>query len=253
MWPVYLINLDANIERLRNSDRYFTEAGIPYCRLEGVNGWELTQDEIARVYDERENRRRAKYPLVKPQIGLYLSHINAWKRIASGTARGGFIFEDDFAADPVLKDVLQWLSSDEDDWDMVKLFTPNPTSFTLSRRPLGVGHEIVVPYRVPITNLAYGLTREAARRMAATAIPFFRPCDEGHKFFWEHGLKISLVVPPPARIGAEFAETGTASGTRRAASRRQGWRLFGKAARNFTYQLHYQSRLHFYRLKGMIF
>lgn len=251
MWPVYLINLAANRERLNNSDNQFAKARITYERLEAVNGWELTDEEIARVYDEATNHRRAKYPLVRPQIGLYMSHINAWRRIASGPADGGFIFEDDFAADSALPDVLRWLSADAADWDMVKLFALKPASYSLSRRPLGARHEIVVPYRVPIANIAYGLTKDAARRLAAMAIPFFRPCDESHKFFWEKNLRVSLVLPPPVRIGDEKAMTGTVSAARRAVNRRRGWAQLRQAARNISYQLHYQACLHYHRVRGI--
>ena len=120
-----------------NSDHQFDKAGIAYDRLEAVDGWELTDDEIARVYDEAANRRRARYPLVRPEIGLYLSQINAWKHIAAGSADGGFVFEDDFAAAATLADVLNMLSADSADWDMVKLYARKPAPYTISRRPLG--------------------------------------------------------------------------------------------------------------------
>ena len=249
MWPVSLINLSANRERLDNSDHQFNQAGIAYDRLEGVNGWELTENEVARVYDEVANRRRARYPLVRPQIGLYLSHINAWKNIAAGPADGGFVFEDDFAADATLADVLKILSADSADWDMVKLYALKPVSYAISRRPLGGRHEIVIPYQVPITNVAYGLTKDAAERLAAMAIPIFRPCDESHKFFWEKNLRVSLVLPPPVRLGDETAATGTVSATRRTANKRRGWARLRQPVRNFSYQLHYQACLHYYRVR----
>ena len=252
MWPVYLINLTANPERLENSDRQFGRMGIPYSRVEGVNGWALRDDEISRVYDEKANRRRARYPLVRPQIGLYLSHIQVWNSIASGSEDGGFIFEDDFEASSNLVDILHMVSHDHGDWDMAKLFAHNSNPYSLSRRPLGAAHEIVVPYRVPITNVAYAIRRESARRMASMAIPFFRPCDESHKFYWEKNLKVSLVVPPPVRIGDEQATTGTVSATRRAANRRNGAQLIRQAVRNITYQLYYQTSLHYHRLREML-
>ena len=251
MWPVYVINLAANHERMNNSDYQFATAGIAYDRLEAVNGWGLTDEEIASVYDEAANRRWAKYPLVRPQIGLYMSHINAWKRIASGSADGGFIFEDDFTANSTLSDVLEILSTDSSDWDMVKLYALKPVTYSISRRPLGARHEIVVPYRVPITNVAYGLTKDAAERLAAMAIPFFRPCDESHKFFWEKALRVSLVLPPPVGMADVMAATGTVTSARRAANRRRGWARLRQAARNVSYHLHYEARLHYYRVRQM--
>ena len=249
MWPVYLINLSENPDRLENCDRQFVKAGIPYDRIEAVNGWKLSSEEISKVYDESANRNRARHPLVKPQIGLHLSHIKVWDRIGSEDAPGGFIFEDDFLANSSLPHVLNLLSSDEGDWDMVKLFSPKPASFAISRRPLSARHDIVVPYRVPITNLAYGLTKDAATRLVATAIPFFRPCDEHHKFYWERNLRISLVCPPPVGIGDEHAQTGTVSASRRSSNQYRGWEWIRQIGRNFSYQLHYQTLLHYNRAK----
>ena len=251
MWPVYVINLAANHERMNNSDYQFATARIAYDRIEAVNGWGLTDEEIARVYDHEANRRWAKYPLVSPEIGLYLSHINAWKRIASGSADGGFIFEDDFAADSTLSDVLEMLSTDSSDWDMVKLYSRKHVSHAISRRPLGAKHEILVPYRVPNCNVAYGLTKDAAERLVARAIPFFRPCDESHKFFWEQALSVSLVSPPPVGMGDLRTATGTVNSARRAANRRRGWERLRQAAHNISYQLHYEVRLHYYRVRQM--
>ena len=249
MWPVYLINLAEQPERLEKSHTQFAEFNIAYERMEAVNGWQLTADEIAEVYDEVANRRWGKYPLVRPQIGLFMSHINAWKRIAAGTAEGAFIFEDDFAADPSLPDVLRLLSEELVESDLVKLFSFKQSKFPLSRRPLGERHEIVVPYRVPNCNIAYGLTKVAAGRLSEKVIPFFRQCDETIKFFWDTNLRVSLVWPPPVRSDAETSQIGAVSTTRRAANRRKGWAQFRQTTRNTSYQLHYQTCLHFYRLQ----
>ncbi|MFC6687900.1 glycosyltransferase family 25 protein [Jhaorihella thermophila] len=127
MWTSYVINLAPNVERMRNSARQLEAQGLPWRRIDAVNGWELSEDEIARVYDARANARRGKYPLVPAEIGCYLSHIEAWRAIAASDQPGGFIFEDDFAANGTLGPVLRALVEDEPrDWDMVKLFPSTP-------------------------------------------------------------------------------------------------------------------------------
>lgn len=252
VWPVYLINLADARERRERSARWFARAKIAYERIEAVNGWNLTDGEIAQVYDEGGNRRKGKYPLVKPQIGLFLSHIGAWSRIAAGAQAGGFVFEDDFATEPSLPEVLRLISQDTPDWDLVKLYSRKKPLFPLSRRPLGERHEIVVPYRVPNFNIAYGITKTAAARLANTVVPFSRQCDETLKYFWETNLRVSLVWPLPVRIDEETTKIGAASTARRSANRRTGWARFRQAARNASYQFDYQARLHFHRLPRML-
>ena len=250
MWPAYVINLARNTVRLANSAAQLGNQGIPFERIDAVDGWELPESEIARAYDVEENRRRARHPLVRPEIGCYLSHINAWRRIAEGSAEGGFVFEDDFRAADDLGKILALLSKDHRDWDMVKLFTLDPDPKCVDRRTLGSVHEIVVPYRIPSCTIGYGLTREVARRLAHLAIPFFRAVDEDHKFFWELGLRVALVLPGPVTVGDQQTVTGTIGTERRTAGRGKGVPRLAQARRSFLCQLRYAALLHYHRTLG---
>ncbi len=215
MWPSYVINLADNTERMAQSAAQLTAQGIPFERIEAVNGWEMREEEIAAVYDPVLNRKRAKYPLVRPEIGCYLSHIRAWETIASGPAEGGFVFEDDFAAGPMLAQAIRALSADNNGWDMVKLFSLNPDAELMHSRPLSEDFTIGFPYRVPTCLIGYGLTRSAAARLAARAYPIIRPVDEDQKFFWETGLRVALIKPQPISVGNQQATTGTIGQSRR--------------------------------------
>jgi glycosyl transferase family 25 len=253
MWPAYVINLAANTRRLEESARQLDGQGIAWRRVEGVNGWALAPQEIARVYDAKRNRKSAKHPLVPPEVGCYLSHIAAWQAIAAGDSPGGFIFEDDFAADDSLGMVLDLLAADAKDgrWDMVKLFAFKPEPRLINPRPLGARHTIGVAYRVPTCLIAYGITRAAAARLAARAIPFFRPVDEDQKFFWETGLRVALVTPPPVVVGDQQAATGTVGDVRRKAARMAPRPALQRAWAALTYQLNYAVRLHYSRWRGI--
>ena len=218
MWPSYVINLAANKARMENSAAQLDAAGLPWNRIEAVNGWELSDADIARVYDAVANRTYAKYPLVKPEIGCYLSHIAAWRRIAESKYEGGFIFEDDFLSHENLGTVIELLSKDQRDWEMVKLFTLDQNPKIIARRALGEESEIVIPYRVPTCLLGYGLAKETARFLVDRAFPFFRPVDEDHKWFWETGIRVSLILPAPIVVGDQDAKTGTIGQERRKAA-----------------------------------
>lgn len=245
MWPAYVINLARNTTRMKNAAAALGAERISFERIEGVNGWELPEEEIERVYDREANARRGRKDLVKPEIGCYLSHVDAWRRIASGSAAGGFVFEDDFATEAGLGALLELLSDDPArDWDMVKLFSFDVDPRCVKRRLLAPGIEIVEPYRVPTCLIGYGLTRDAATRLVARSIPFFRPVDEDQKFVWETGLRVALVLPPPLRVGDQQAETGTIGNERRS---HRGGKSF---LRGLRYQLRYAGALHWHRLFG---
>lgn len=247
-WPSYVINLADNTARMDNARRQLVAQGLPFHRIEGVNGWQLPQADIARVYDARANARRARHDLVPPEIGCYLSHIAAWRAIADGAAPGGFIFEDDFRADDTLAPTLLALTRDGgSDWDMVKLFTFDPGARTVASRPLTPHLRLVVPFRVPTCLIGYGLTRDAARHLADRAVPFFRPVDEDQKYVWETGLRVALTLPAPIEVGDQQTVTGTIGAFRRGAAQGGLARLW----RSLRTQLSYQAALRWHRLRGL--
>jgi len=247
IWPSYVINLADNTVRMDNARRQLDAQGLPFHRIDGVNGWRLGPSEIARVYDAQANRARARHDLVPAEIGCYLSHIAAWRAIAEGEARGGFIFEDDFDADDSLAPVLRALTEDDGrDWDMVKLFTFDPDARVVAGRDLTPAIRLVVPFRVPTCLIGYGLTRDAARRLVGRAVPFFRPVDEDQKYFWETGLRVALTLPTPIRVGDQQAATGTIGTARRDAATGGPGRLW----RGLRTQVAYQAALRWHRFRG---
>lgn len=240
MWPAYVINLAANTPRLAAVSQILGRQGIDFTRIEAVNGWALTPPDIARVYDAARNARDGRQPLVPAEIGCYLSHIAAWDRIATGSATGGFVFEDDFDATPDLARVMAALSADPSaDWDMVKLFTLDPAAPLGMARDLAPQVRIGIPYRVPTCLIGYGLTKAAAAGLVARSRPFFRPVDEDQKFVWDTGLRVALVQPAPVVLGDQQTVTGTVGRARRA-GRRGG---FGQALHQLRYALRYRRAL----------
>jgi glycosyl transferase family 25 len=244
MWHSYLINLDKNQARLENSRRQFEKEKIPFTRIEAVNGWEMNDADIAAVYDADAAAHRYKYPLIKPEIGCYLSHMDAWRRIANGKEGGGFIFEDDFKIIASLHPVLEALSSSPENWGIAKMFSIKKHPRIMHCKPLTNYNDLVVPFQVPTCLLAYAIRKETAQMLVDTSIPFFRPVDEDHKFFWEKNLRVSLVHPSPVAVGDQQTQTGTIGGARRKDARKSP--LF----RRLSYQLKYKASLYYHRITG---
>ena len=247
-WPVLVINMAANTTRMAHAAAELERLDIPFTRFEAVDGRALSVADLARVYDPVANLRRARHPMVGPEIGCYLSHIALWKHIAASDAAGGIILEDDFSGASDLSAILAAISSDDGDWDIVKLFSARKVQKLLDSRPLVADREIAVPYKVPNTTLGYAIRRDTAARLAACALPVSRPVDEDHKYFWELGLRITMVTPSPLAFGVQSAETGTITAARRqktvpnnGAALRQMWR-------SICYRISYIGKLHWYRL-----
>ena len=250
MWHSWLINLEQDTARLGNSRRLFDGAGLAFSRIEAIDGRVLAEKRVREVYDARAARRRFKYPLVRAEIGCYLSHIEAWRKIADSGEPGGFVFEDDFAFDGDPVPVMDALSHDDGEWNMVKLFSIKTRPRVLAQRPLTQTHRLTIPYAVPNGLVGYGLRREAAARLVEQSIPFFRPVDEDHKFFWEKGLRIALVQPMPVVMGDDRSATGTVGDHRSAGRRKTHSGALHQAITNMAYQLSYRGQLWYHRRAG---
>lgn len=246
-WPCYIINLKENQQRLRNCEKQFLELGLDFQLIDAVNGRNLSQQEIDNVYDSKKNKRLYKAPLVPSEIGCYLSHYNAWEKIANGPKEGGFVFEDDFNAADNLANVIKVLSEDSiNDWDIVKLFSLNQNPKALSIREINKRLKIVHPYKIPTCMTAYALTKDAARKLISRHSGVFRPVDEDLKYFWETGLRVSLIVPPPVTIGDQSVSLSTIGYDRKLASRKLGKLNLKKIFRGILYRVRYQFLLFYY-------
>lgn len=247
-WPVYLINLDKDRTRLEAATAELARAGVSWTRIPAVNGRALPPERIAKVYDTRANRARARHPLTPPEIGCYLSHIAAWRAIARSDAPGGIVLEDDFRVTGDLSDAIRAISRDGGTWDIVKLFTFNPEARRLKPRRVGPGLELSVPYKVPSTTLGYAITRGAAERLLRRAEPFYRPIDEDMKFFWERDLKIALLSPQPIALGTQETAEGTVGESRQSIGKTDPRSGVARALAGLRYQLRYMIGLHWRRM-----
>ena len=254
MWPLFVINLAADRQRMQNAEAQLHKQGLTFARIEAVDGRALSTAQIARVYDKRANARRGGEPLVPAKIGCWLSHLEAWKRIAKGKAQGGIVLEDDFHAHPDFAQVVALVCHDAArDWDMVRLFSLKPKRRSIASRPLGAAHALVKPYKIPACVTGYAITQAAAAQLAARALPLSIPLDEELKRFWLHGLDIALVLPPPLTLGDETAAAGTIGAQREAVMRKESRKNpLGFALRRWRYQARYQCLVHYHRMRQSI-
>jgi len=247
-WPVFVINMAANTTRMERAASELKHLGIPFTRFEAVDGRALSDDELTQSYDPDANLRRARHPLVGPEIGCYLSHVQLWNQIAAGDEPGGIILEDDFAAADDFAKVLSAVANDAGDWELAKLFSARVDQKVLDLRPLVAGRKIGVPYKVPNTTLGYAIRRDTAARLAACALPISRPIDEDHKHFWELGLRVAVVTPSPLAWGEQSAQTGTITAARHRTKKQNASAALLQAWRSLRCRLSYTSKLHWHRI-----
>jgi len=188
--------------------------GFVFERISGVDGARLSTADIADVYDAKRNRRIAKTPMTPEEIGCYLSHIQAWRRIGELGLSGAFILEDDFVAAANLADVLKSIPALAENWDLIKLHCGSVVH-GWKLQPLVPGHDLFEFTKVPIRTLGYAITDRAAARLVERSVPFARPIDIDHKHWWELGVRIMGVYPPVLEVDHRYLSTSTIGEARR--------------------------------------
>jgi glycosyl transferase family 25 len=94
--------------------------------------------------------------------------------------------------------------------------------------------------------IGYALTKKGARKLISKYSRVFRPVDEDMKYFWETGLRVSLIIPPPVSIGDQSVSVSTIGHDRKVAGRKLGKLNFKKILRGILYRLRYQFLLFYY-------
>lgn len=132
--PSYLINLDGSDERLAAAQAHLGAAGLAFERVPAFDGRTLQIDQFP-DYDAAAAYAYMGRPLRGGEIGCYLSHLDCARRFLATGQPIGLVMEDDIrlmpAAVQILPQVVDWLRTRPDDWDMVnlgpakhKMFTP---------------------------------------------------------------------------------------------------------------------------------
>ncbi len=212
--------------------------GLKFEFFDAVRGSDLTEDQIARVYDADKNAKVFKRPLSKPEIGCYLSHHALWDRIGKGAAAGAIVLEDDFDPDGALPALLDELCRLDLSNCLVKLHSEK-TVAGATLATLAGGYRLLAPNQVPGFAVGYVVERRAAAALAEKSLPFGRPVDIDLKHWWEFGVSVLIVQPTALRIrvGGDASAIESSRQDVKPAGRLSGWVRF---VRNSRYQWLYR-------------
>lgn len=201
-----VINLDRAVERLARIAGALDALGIAWQRLPAVDGSRLSQAQRDAKLDEREFQRRRGMPSVPGELGCYLSHVEAMRRLLDSDAQYALILEDDVIPGQDLVAVLQALMAHPERWDMVKLSAVH--SGTPARvLKLTASHWLAVMFSSCTGASAYLVNRRAARAYQDQLLPMTAQVDHVLDRGWRFGIKVRLVTPQPAQHDENVATT----------------------------------------------
>jgi glycosyl transferase family 25 len=195
--PIHVINLARATERWVHIRSQLEALGLPFERLEAVDGHTLEPT-------------APDWPLSPGERGCFANHREAWIRIARGDSPWGIVLEDDMVLHPSFRQVAEGPPTLPAEFDLVKLDTNWLP--TVLGRPVGrFGASTLRPLRaVHWAAGAYAITRECGARMAAEteggpariSVDAFLYLPRDHP--WRQGvvsrppLRIAQAVPAPA-------------------------------------------------------
>jgi glycosyl transferase family 25 len=202
-----VINLERSKERLQQIGHDLDLQKVKWERLPAVDGRSLQPAQVAAAMDVSKFCRQHGMTPLPGELGCYLSHVAAFKRLLASPCSFGLILEDDVRPDAALARVVEELTSEAADrWDMVKLSsvhsgTPVPV------RPLGESHQLAVMLSRCTGSSAYLINRRAAQRYLDGLLPMSLPYDHEYDKAWKYGIKVRRVMPDVAHHNSEVAST----------------------------------------------
>ncbi len=95
--PIFVINVKSHVERRQYITQELQKLALPYRMIEAVDGQLLSDDEIQKVYSEKETIKYTKRPLSNGEIACALSHISIYQTMLAEDIKEAIILEDDAA------------------------------------------------------------------------------------------------------------------------------------------------------------
>jgi glycosyl transferase, family 25 len=201
----FILHLERAISRKANVDELRARLPIESEIVAAVDGTELGQDEIGRAYARRRFKPRYPFALTATEIGAFLSHRAAWRRIVDERLDFAFVFEDDaqIDAEPFAA-LIEFVSAERGAWDYVLLpAKPIRKGAAVARRG---ALALLRPDAPPLRAIGQIVSRAAAERLLDCTSPFDRPVDTLLQMTWVTGQP--LLVASPSPVSDVSRETG---------------------------------------------
>jgi glycosyl transferase family 25 len=225
---LYLISLDAAAARRLHMCAQLAAAGVA-CERIGVDMRGRAGDEIAAWVESRFPQVRFDFDrLSGAEVGCWLSHLSAWRRLVDGSASACTVIEDDLVLGAGFAAAIEALDR-QDAFDVVYLGTSSQNLSTRRRTRIGPlwAH---APVGMIYNTWGYSITRRYAQRLFASGpLCIAMPIDHflGGS---THMLKPRIAVLRPALV-EEDPELGADSQIEPYTFRIDRWRLVERARR----------------------
>ncbi len=186
----FVISLPRARERHAQVAKLQNDCPLPCHVIEAIDGGQLSDQEVARVYTRDLHRPHYPFELQRGEIGAFLSHRKAWTAIVERNLDAGLILEDDIEL--TLPGFTNSLG--------LAIEHLTAQSYIQFRVFWGDRHPIQSPTIEPTAIVPLGATsqlvgREAAVRLLECTEQFDRPIDTFVQLKWLSQIQTQVVSP----------------------------------------------------------
>ncbi len=194
----FILHLERATSRAATVQSLRASMGLESEVLAAVDGARLSPQEVDQAYARRRFRPIYPFPLTRTEVGVFLSHRSAWRRIVDDALDFAFIFEDDAEIDPSqFAALVEFATLERPTWDYV-LMPAQPIRNGVVVASRG-GLTLVRPDAPPLRAIAQIVSRTAAERLLQRTLPFDRPIDTLMQMTWVTGQPVLIASPSPIR------------------------------------------------------
>jgi glycosyl transferase, family 25 len=195
----FVIHLERAVGRRPSVEALRSALPIVSEILPAVDGRLLSAEEAGAACVRARYAPRYPFALGLPEIGAFLSHRAAWRRIVEEGLDHAVVFEDDASIDAGrFGAVLEFLAAERGYWSYALMPAQGlePAGEALVRRG---ALALTRPHAPPLRAIGQFVSREAAERLLAVTAPFDRPIDTFLQMNWVTGVTLLAVTPTPIR------------------------------------------------------
>ena len=118
MIPIFIVNLERNIERRQAIEMQLQKLNLNYHILPATDGKKLTDAEFQKIYNQELSLQQIQFPLSKNEVGCADSHLRIYEKIVAENIPYALILEDDVILNKEILTVLdqKFLQSKSFDW-----------------------------------------------------------------------------------------------------------------------------------------
>ena len=177
--PVFVISLPAAVDRRAHMRKMLDPLPLQYEFVDGVDGKQLSAEEVNRVYDEKIVGIYSKPRLLLREIGCYMSHVKAYEMISSRNISEALILEDDACLSPDLIPFLEHRDRLPKDWRLVHIAETFGPIIGWHRKfhQIYKNYKVGLPYGVAWRTLGYLIRGDLAKEFTQSAYPILGVID----------------------------------------------------------------------------